>query len=52
MTRLATTARARGVSLAIHTHVNAAQSVTPWWPRRRRRCSPRVCATCATRACC
>ena len=29
MTRLAATARARGVSLAIHTHVNAAQSVTP-----------------------
>jgi lysine 2,3-aminomutase len=27
--RLATTARQRGVSLAIHTHVNAAQSVTP-----------------------
>jgi KamA family protein len=29
MTRLAGTARARGVGLAIHTHVNAAQSVTP-----------------------
>jgi lysine 2,3-aminomutase len=29
MTRLAATAQARGVSLAIHTHVNAAQSVTP-----------------------
>jgi lysine 2,3-aminomutase len=29
MTRLATTARERGVSLAIHTHVNAAQQVTP-----------------------
>ena len=29
MTRLAGTARARGVSLAVHTHVNAAQSVTP-----------------------
>ena len=29
MTRLATTARERGVSLAVHTHVNAAQSVTP-----------------------
>jgi KamA family protein len=29
MTRLATTARSRGVSIAIHTHVNAAQSVTP-----------------------
>ena len=29
MTRLATTAQARGVSLAVHTHVNAAQSVTP-----------------------
>jgi lysine 2,3-aminomutase len=27
--RVATTARARGVSLAVHTHVNAAQSVTP-----------------------
>jgi KamA family protein len=27
--RLATTARSRGVSLALHTHVNAAQSVTP-----------------------
>ena len=29
MTRLATTARSRGASIAIHTHVNAAQSVTP-----------------------
>ncbi|MPQ99660.1 lysine 2,3-aminomutase [Modestobacter sp. I12A-02628] len=29
MGRLAETARARGVSLAVHTHVNAAQSVTP-----------------------
>jgi lysine 2,3-aminomutase len=29
MERLAGTARARGVSLAIHTHVNAAQQVTP-----------------------
>src|ERR671911_304661 len=29
MTRLATTARERGVSLAVHTHVNSAQSVTP-----------------------
>ena len=27
--RLASAARARGVSLAVHTHVNAAQSVTP-----------------------
>jgi len=29
MERVATTARQRGVSLAIHTHVNSAQSVTP-----------------------
>ena len=29
MERVASTARSRGVSLAIHTHVNAAQSVTP-----------------------
>jgi lysine 2,3-aminomutase len=29
MARLATTARERGVQIAIHTHVNAAQSVTP-----------------------
>jgi lysine 2,3-aminomutase len=29
MARLAGTARARGVALAIHTHVNAAQQVTP-----------------------
>jgi lysine 2,3-aminomutase len=29
MERLATTARRRGVDIAIHTHVNAAQSVTP-----------------------
>jgi len=29
MERLATTARARGVSIAIHTHVNSVQSVTP-----------------------
>ncbi|HEY5185084.1 MAG TPA: lysine 2,3-aminomutase, partial [Actinomycetes bacterium] len=30
MERLATVARARGVHLAIHTHVNAAQSATPF----------------------
>ena len=30
MERLATLARSRGVHLAIHTHVNAAQSVTPF----------------------
>jgi len=29
MARLAATARSRGVAIAIHTHVNAAQSVTP-----------------------
>jgi KamA family protein len=29
MERLATTARQRGVNIAIHTHVNSAQSVTP-----------------------
>jgi lysine 2,3-aminomutase len=29
MARLATTARRRGISLAIHTHVNVAQQVTP-----------------------
>ncbi len=29
MARVAGTARARGVSVAVHTHVNAAQSVTP-----------------------
>jgi len=29
MSRLTTTARSRGVSIAIHTHVNSAQSVTP-----------------------
>ena len=29
MARLAGTARSRGVNIAIHTHVNAAQSVTP-----------------------
>jgi lysine 2,3-aminomutase len=36
MARLAGTARARGVSIAIHTHVNAAQSVTPLVAARRR----------------
>ena len=36
MTRLAATARARGVSLAVHTHVNAAQSVTPLVARAAR----------------
>ena len=42
----------RGVSLAIHTHVNSAQSVTPLGRRApRRRCSTPACATCATRAC-
>ena len=34
--RLATTARSRGVSLALHTHVNAAQSVTPLVARAAR----------------
>ena len=36
MARLAATARARGVSLAVHTHVNAAQSVTPLVARASR----------------
>jgi lysine 2,3-aminomutase len=36
MARLAAVARARGVSLAIHTHVNAAQSVTPLAARAAR----------------
>ncbi len=36
MTRLAATARSRGVSLAVHTHVNAAQSVTPLVARAAR----------------
>ena len=36
MERLATTARARGVNIAIHTHVNAAQSVTPLVARAAR----------------
>ena len=36
MARLATAARARGVSLAVHTHVNAAQSVTPLVARAAR----------------
>jgi KamA family protein len=36
VTRLAAVARARGVSLAVHTHVNAAQSVTPLVARATR----------------
>jgi lysine 2,3-aminomutase len=36
MTRLAGAARSRGVSLAVHTHVNAAQSVTPLAARAAR----------------
>ena len=36
MARLAAVARARGVSLAVHTHVNAAQSVTPLVARAAR----------------
>jgi lysine 2,3-aminomutase len=36
MARLAATARQRGVSIAIHTHVNAAQSVTPLVARAAR----------------
>jgi len=36
MARLAETARSRGVSIAIHTHVNAAQSVTPLVARAAR----------------
>ncbi len=51
MERLATKGRSRGVMIAIHTHVNAATSVTPSWPRRPGRCLPLVCGTSATRAC-
>jgi lysine 2,3-aminomutase len=36
MERLGTTARQRGVNIAIHTHVNAAQSVTPLVARAAR----------------
>jgi lysine 2,3-aminomutase len=36
MARLSSAARARGVSLAVHTHVNAAQSVTPLVARASR----------------
>ena len=36
MERLATLARRRGVSIAIHTHVNAAQSATPLFARAAR----------------
>src|SRR4051794_7230070 len=36
MERVATTARARGVSVAIHTHVNSVQSVTPLVARAAR----------------
>ena len=36
VSRLAATARSRGVSIAIHTHVNAAQSVTPLVARAAR----------------
>ena len=36
MERVATLARQRGVSLALHTHVNAAQSVTPLFARAAR----------------
>jgi KamA family protein len=36
MARLAATARSRGVAIAIHTHVNAAQSVTPLVARAAR----------------
>ena len=36
MARLGATARERGVSIAIHTHVNAAQSVTPLVARAAR----------------
>ena len=49
--RVAPRPASRGVSLAIHTHVNSAQSVTPAGGRRPpRRCSTPACATCATRA--
>ncbi len=51
MQRLATRARQRGVSIAIHTHVNAAQSVTPL-ARAARPCWTPASGTCATRACC
>ena len=51
MERLSTTARSRGRRLAIHTHVNSAQQVTPLVAGPRPRRSRRACATYATRAC-
>ena len=52
MERLAATARAAGRIIAIHTHVNSAQSVTPLVAGRPGRCWRPASATCATRACC
>ena len=52
MERLGATARQRGVSIAIHTHVNAAQSVTPLVARGRGPCWTPASGTSATRACC
>ena len=50
--RLAKKARERGVDLAVHTHVNHAQQVTPLVAQGGRRSSWRwASATCATRAC-
>ena len=52
MERLATTARERGVSIAIHTHVNAAQSVTPLVAQAARPCWRPASGTSVIRASC
>ena len=49
---IAMRAREREVDVAVHTHVNAAQQVTPLVGDAVRRCSTWGSATCATRASC
>ena len=44
--------RERGVDIALHTHVNAAQQVTPLVGEAAEMCSTSASATCATRASC
>ena len=52
MARVAGTARSRGVSIAIHTHVNAAQSVTPLGPGHRGNARGRVRDVRTRASCC
>ncbi len=51
LARVAGTARRRGVNLAIHTHINHVQSVTPLVAEATRAALEAASGTCATRVC-